>query len=220
MLNRALASYIEHTNLAPAARISEIERLCAEAIDNAFAAVCVNPVRVALAASVLSGRPIEVCSVVGFPTGAHTTQAKALEARMAVEAGAGCVDMVANSGLLLDGKTREYANDILSVGNAIGANTTLKVIIEASLLESSAIVEAARLAVEAGANYIKTSTGVYGTARLEDVRLLKSLLPAHVRIKAAGGIRNADFALSLIEAGASRLGTSKSVQILSELPDK
>ncbi len=220
MLRRALASYIEHTNLAPEARTPDIERLCAEAVDNAFAAVCVNPVRVALAASLLSGKSIEVCSVVGFPTGAHTTQAKALEARMAVEAGAHCVDMVANAGLLLDGRTREYANDILSVRNIIGANTTLKVIIEASLLEPSAIIEAARLAVEAGVNYVKTSTGVYGTVRLEDVRLLKSLLPVHVRIKAAGGIRNADFAIALIEAGASRLGTSKSLQILSELPVK
>lgn len=216
MQRRELASRIEHTNLAPAARASDIERLCREAVDYGFVAVCVNPVRVELAVSLVTGTPVETCTVVGFPAGAHRAPAKALEARMAIDAGATAIDMVANSGLLLDGRGDEYAADIQTVRNAMGSSAILKVIIEAPLLGTAAIVEAARLAVEAGADYIKTSTGVYAETRLEDVRLLKSTLPAHIRIKAAGGIRNAEFALALIEAGASRLGTSKSVQIVRE----
>jgi len=212
-----LASRIEHACLTPNATGLDIERLCSEAREWRFAAVCVHPMRVAAAVACLAGSHTEVCAVVGFPSGAHDSLTKAQEAQQAAGRGATAIDMVAGSGFLLDGDARAYADDIVAVRRAIGDGLILKVIIEAPLLGRSEIVQAARLAVQSGADYVKTSTGVYAQARLEDVRLLRSLLPAHTRIKAAGGIRTAAFALDLIAAGADRIGTSRSVEMIREL---
>jgi deoxyribose-phosphate aldolase len=212
-----LASRIEHACLMPNATAADIGRLCAEAREWRFAAVCVHPARVAAAVACLTGSHTGVCAVVGFPSGAHDSLTKAHEAQRAAGNGVTAIDMVAGSGLLLDGDVRAYAEDIVAVRRAIGDRLILKVIIEAPLLGPHLMVEAARLAVQSGADYVKTSTGVYAQARLEDVRLLRSVLEPRIKIKAAGGIRTAAFALDLIVAGADRIGTSRSVEIIQEL---
>jgi deoxyribose-phosphate aldolase len=217
MTGAELASRIEHANLAPHATSADIGRLCDEVRTYGFAAVCVHPVRVGAAAACLAGTRTEICSVVGFPSGAHETMVKAREAGRCVEMGAVAIDMVASGGLLLDGDARGYADDILAVRRAIGDNVVLKVIIEAPLLGSSGVVEASRLAAESGADYIKTSTGVYAQARLEDVRLLRRVLAPWIKIKAAGGIRTVASALELVAAGADRIGSSSSVAIVREM---
>lgn len=211
-----LARRIDHTNLAPDASADDILRLCDEAIRYGFASVCVHPIRVALAAKRLDGRPTAVCGVVGFPSGGHDSAVKALEATLCVRNGAREIDMVAHAGLLRDDNINAYHADISAVRSAIGADTILKVIIEAPLLDSSGIVRAAAIAANAGANFVKTSTGVYTKAREEDVILLRRALPAEVGIKAAGGIRTAEQARKFFSLGADRIGTSTSVQIVQE----
>jgi deoxyribose-phosphate aldolase len=217
MTPEALAARIDHTNLSPGAAADDIARLCDEAVRYGFAAVCVNPARVAFAASRLRDRPVAVCAVAGFPSGGHDTAGKASEARMCVQNGAREIDMVANTGYLRDGSIECYHADIKAVRSAIGAETTLKVIIEAPLLEPADIVRAAVIAANAGADFVKTSTGVYASAREDDVALLRRVLPPEVKIKAAGGIRSAVRALAFLSLGAHRIGTSASVQIIEEL---
>jgi deoxyribose-phosphate aldolase len=213
--SRKLSAYIEHSNLPPHASREDIIRLCDEAITHGFAAVCVNPIRIADAAARLEGNSVAVCGVVGFPTGAHDKALKAAEAAVCVEQGATEIDMVANTGLLHDDRVDLYHADIRAVRTAVGPDIILKVIIEAPLLNPEDVVRAATTAASAGADYVKTSTGVYAQARLEDVVLLRRALPANIKIKAAGGIRTAEFAHALIAAGADRLGTSASVAIVS-----
>ena len=212
-----LSARIEHANLAPGATRAAIERLCDEAREHGFAAVCVQPVHVAIAVASLHGTRTLVCAVAGFPSGAHEPAIKASEAARCAGEGAGAIDMVANSGWLLDGDVPAYADDICTVRRAIGDNIVLKVIIEAPLLGPAGVATAARLAVESGADYIKTSTGVYAPARVEDVSLLRSIIPQRIKIKAAGGIRTAAFAMELIAAGADRIGTSASLAIIREM---
>lgn len=214
---REIAACIDHTNLAPAASADDITALCTEAMEHGFAAVCVHPVRVALAAAHLKESRIPVCAVVGFPDGAHATAVKVAEAERCVTDGAREIDMVAHHGRLRDGEVRCYADDIAAVRRAIGDGVTLKVIIEASLLDEADIVRAGALCAQAGANYVKTSTGVYGQARLRDVQLLRRALDSAVKIKAAGGIGTAADAIAFLDAGADRLGTSVSVVIAWEL---
>lgn len=211
-----LASHIDHTNLLPTATELEIATLCDEARTHGFAAVCVAPVRVHIAAIQLSDSQTRVSAVVGYPSGAHDPSIKSAEAELAVQHGATEVDMVASSGWLLDGALRAYADDITAVRKVIGDHVTLKVIIEASLLSPENIVRAAVAAAQSGADMVKTSTGVYGHARLEDVRLLRRALEARVGIKAAGGIKTAAQAFAFISAGAGRIGTSSSVAIMAE----
>ncbi|MEW5702697.1 MAG: deoxyribose-phosphate aldolase [Candidatus Zixiibacteriota bacterium] len=211
---KELARHIDHTNLAPDVTTVQIVTLCAEARQHGFAAVCVNPAHVATAAAELRATSVAVCGVVGFPTGAHETQIKVAEAVSSVRNGAREIDMVAHAGWLKDGDVRRYVEDIRAVRYAIGDVLILKVIIEASLLEPAQIERAALLAVEGGANFVKTSTGVYGRARLEDVRLLRRILPPHIKIKAAGGIRTYETACAFIAAGAERIGTSCSMSIV------
>lgn len=211
-----LASRIEHANLAPNATRARIEKLCEDARERGFAAVCIHPTRVAQAVGVLVGTPIAVCAVVGFPSGAHASAIKVSEATLCVAEGATAIDVVANSGLLIDGAAIDYADEISRVRQAIGDKVILKVIIEAPLLSPDQITQAAHIAVESGADYIKTSTGVYTKARREDVCLLRSVLPPGVKIKAAGGIKSAACACELIAAGADRIGTSSSLAIMEE----
>lgn len=211
-----IASKIDHTNLAPDATADDIARLCDEAIQYRFASVCVHPVRVALAARRLEGKAIAVCGVVGFPSGGHASAVKALEATLCVQSGAGEIDMVAHAGLLHDDNITAYHADIGAVRSAIGPDAILKVIIEAPLLDPAGIVQAAVIAANAGADYVKTSTGVYAKAREEDVILLRRALPEEIKIKAAGGIRTAAQARKFLLVGADRIGTSASVQIVRE----
>jgi deoxyribose-phosphate aldolase len=211
-----IARRIDHTILHPDAVESDILNLCAEATEHRFAAVCVNPTLVATATRALQGTDVHVCTVVGFPTGAHPTSIKVAESAGCVDAGAQEIDIVANSGWLKDGRHADYAADILAVRKRIGDGVILKVIIEAALLTQDQIVRAATLASHSGSNYVKTSTGVYSKARPEDVRLLRRALPERIKIKAAGGIRTAADAASMIAAGADRIGTSNSIAIVWE----
>jgi deoxyribose-phosphate aldolase len=212
-----LAACIDHTNLSPEATAEDIARLCDEAIQYGFASVCILPVRIASAAQHVRGEAPAVCGVVGFPSGGHDSATKAHEASFCVRSGACEIDMVANAGLLRDGNIDAYHAEIRDVRSAIGADRILKVIVEAPLLEPADLVRAAVVAANAGADFVKTSTGVYAKAREEDVTLLRRALPPNIRIKAAGGICTAPRALAFLSLGADRIGTSSSVQIVEEL---
>lgn len=216
-----LAKYIDHTALKATTTPAEIDRLCAEARQYGFAAVCVNPCYVRRAAEALAGSEVAVATVVGFPLGATTSQVKATEAREAVLAGAREIDMVINIGLAKAGQFDAVEADIRAVveaAQAADARAVVKVIIEACYLTDEEKVQACRRAVAAGAHYVKTSTGMgSGGATVEDVRLMRATVGPEIGVKAAGGIRTADEAQKMIEAGASRIGTSSGVQIIEAL---
>lgn len=215
-----LARYIDHTNLSPAATAEDIAKLCAEAREYGFTSVCVNSSRAALAASLLQGSGISVCCVVGFPLGAMGTEAKACEARMAVADGASEIDMVINVGLLKDGNIKGAEDDIRAVVDAV-PGAVVKVIIETCLLNDEEKIAACRAAEAAGAKFVKTSTGFStGGATVGDVRLMRNSVSAAVKVKASGGIRDAETAKAMIEAGAERLGTSRSIAICREAEKK
>jgi len=221
-MNRVdIARRIEHTNLKPETTEEAIVKLCEEAKENGFHGVCVNPCRVHVAASALRGAGIQVCSVVGFPLGAHTSRLKATEAGEAITNGATEIDMVMNIGWFKEGNRILAEQDIRAVRTAIGENTILKVIIEAPVLSQREKCDAAKLVVHAGGNFVKTSTGFHpaGGATVEDVKLLKSVIGNDAKIKAAGGIRDARTVLQMIGAGADRIGTSSSVAIMGEIPN-
>lgn len=219
---QALAGRMDHTLLSPAATRADIVRLCEEAVAHGFKAVCVNPCRLPLAVELLRGQsplPITVC---GFPLGASDPQAKAREAGLAVQAGAREVDMVLNLGALRDGEADFVGADIAGVVSAC-AGIPVKVILEACLLTDLEKELACRLAVEAGAAYVKTSTGFStGGATEADVALLRRVVDAlkpgpgmSIGVKASGGIRTRADALRLLAAGADRLGASASVAIVA-----
>lgn len=212
-----VAARIDHTLLKPDATTEQIRRLCAEAKEHHFAAVCVNPVQVSLAAELLCGSQVRVCTVIGFPLGATSTLVKVLEARDAMAAGAQELDMVINVGALKEGKTDLVREDIRAVVEAGHPRAAVKVILETGFLTGGEIGQACRLASEAGADYVKTSTG-FGPrgASVEDVRIMRREAAPNVKIKAAGGIRNWDTAVAMIEAGADRIGASAGVQIVAE----
>ncbi|MCZ6481361.1 MAG: deoxyribose-phosphate aldolase [candidate division NC10 bacterium] len=221
-MNRVdIASRIEHTNLKPDATEEAVVKLCQEAKENGFHGVCVNPCRVHVAASALRGAGIQVCSVVGFPLGAHTSRLKATEAGEAITNGATEIDMVMNIGWFKEGNRILAEQDIRAVRTAISENTILKVIIEAAVLSQREKCDAAKLVVHAGGNFVKTSTGFHpaGGATVKDVKLLKSVVGNDAKIKAAGGIRDARTVLQMIGAGADRIGTSSSVAIMGEIPN-
>jgi len=214
-----LAPFIDHTLLRAEATEQDIRQLCRDAARWNVAAVCVNPSRVALAAEQLAvlDSEVEVCTVVGFPLGASPPKAKALEAEQAVADGALEVDMVLNIGYLLDGRYDDVCADIATVRLAC-AGVILKVILETALLSEEQIRIACQLAVKAGADWVKTSTGMHsaGGASLEAVRIMKDAVGEKARVKASGGIRTRQDALDMIEAGAERLGVSATQDILSE----
>lgn len=209
------AATIDHTMLKPDATRSEIARLCAEAKEFAFAAVCVNPWHVANAAQLLSRSGVAVAAVAGFPLGATTTPAKAFEAGEAVQNGAGEIDLVINIAALKEGLLSLVSDEIATV-RKVTAGAKLKVILETALLEKEEKRLAARLAVESGADLLKSSTGFFGGVTEDDIRLLAEAAPG-LGIKASGGIRDARFALRLLAVGATRLGTSSAVKIIREL---
>ena len=216
MNSRELAKYIDHTLLKPDATAAQVLKLCAEAREYGFASVCVNPGRIALAAEALKGSDVTPCCVVGFPLGATPPESKAAEAALSVQQGAGEIDMVMNVGAAKDGDWELVQRDIAAVKAACGP-ARLKVIIEACLLTDDEKVRACRAAVNARADFVKTSTGFSrGGATVHDVRLMRQTVGPEVGVKAAGGIHTREEALAMIEAGANRIGASAGVAIVSE----
>ena len=205
---------IDHTLLKANATRAQIEKLCDEALQYNFASVCVNTCWVPLAHERLAGSGVNTCCVVGFPLGAMLTEAKAAETRLAVEAGADEVDMVINVGWLLDGDYDAVRDDIAAVVKAADGKC-VKVIIEACLLTDEQKVKACELSVEAGATFVKTSTGFStGGATVADVALMRKTVGDACKVKAAGGIHTADEAKAMVEAGADRLGCSAGIAIM------
>ncbi|HNR05615.1 MAG TPA: deoxyribose-phosphate aldolase [Bacillota bacterium] len=213
-----LARYIDHTLLKPDAKEGDIIKLCKEALEYKFASVCVNASYVKLAYSFLQGTEVRVCTVAGFPLGATTKEAKAFEASQAIENGAAEIDMVINIGALKSGKLDAVKEDIREVAGVCKDKALLKVIIETCLLTDEEKVTACLLSMEAGADFVKTSTGFsVGGATAEDIKLMRRTIGPDMGVKASGGIRNLESALKMIEAGASRIGASASVSIVNEL---
>jgi deoxyribose-phosphate aldolase len=213
----SLAHMIDHTVLKPDATHDQIAQLCYEARKYQFASVCVNPTNVKLCAQLLEGSGVPVCTVVGFPLGATPTEVKVFETQQAIRDGASEVDMVINVGAL---KSRDYElveRDIASIARACHAgNAILKVIIEAALLSDEEKVVGCQLAKVAGADFVKTSTGFGpGGATVEDVALMRRVVGPTMGVKAAGGIRTFEDAQKMVAAGASRIGASASIKIVS-----
>lgn len=216
----SIARQIDHTRLKPEATPEEIERLCAEAREFGFATVCVNSCYVGLAAELLKGSGVGICSVVGFPLGASLTAVKLAEAREAVTRGATELDMVINLGFF---KAREYhrVKEEIQAVVAQAENRVVKVIIETGLLTEEEKRVATELVIDAGANFVKTSTGFLAAgATVKDVALLAQVARGRVGVKASGGIRTYRQAQELLEAGATRLGTSAGVAIVKEERDQ
>ncbi len=206
--------YFDHTMLKPDASKEEILKLCTEALQYNFASVCVNAYRTALAAEKLKGSAVKVCTVIGFPLGASPTRVKVYETEEAVRDGAQEIDMVLNIGALKDRAYHEVRQEIKEVKKACG-NVLLKVIIETCLLTDEEKEKACELSVEAGADYVKTSTGFSsGGATVEDVALMRRTVGKRAGVKASGGIRDRQTAEAMIKAGADRLGTSATIKIV------
>lgn len=210
-----LEKYIDHTLLKADAQDSAIQELCLEAKKYNFKSVCINPSWVNYAADLLKGTDVDVCTVIGFPLGANSSKVKAFEAEQAVKDGATEVDMVINIGLL---KSEDYTSvyqDIKAVVDAVSGKAIVKVIIETSLLTDSEKVRACEAAKRAGADFVKTSTGFStGGATIEDVKLMRKTVGPDMGVKASGGVRSFDDAQAMIEAGATRIGTSNGAAIL------
>lgn len=215
---RELARHIDHTLLKPEATREEIRRLCEEALTYGFAAVVVNPYWVGEVARRLQGSAVKPCTVVGFPLGATPTDVKAYEARRAIFDGAREIDMVMNIGALKSGEDDVVERDLRAVVQLCHEHDVLcKVIIETALLTEEEKVKACVLAQRAGADFVKTSTGFGpGGATIEDVRLLRRVVGPQMGVKAAGGIRDVQMVRHLLEAGATRIGTSAGVKIVQE----
>ena len=209
------AKYIDHTLLAMNATEDQIRKLCDEAKEYHFYSVCVNSGYVPLAASLLKGSNVKVCSVVGFPLGAMLTSAKAFETEMAVKAGAQEIDMVINVGWLKSNDWQAVKNDIEAVFNACG-DVPLKVILETCLLSKDEIVKVCNICKEIGVAFVKTSTGFsVSGATVEDVKLMRETVGDKMGVKASGGIRDRATAEKMVEAGATRLGASAGIAIVS-----
>lgn len=212
-----LARYIDHTLLRPEARAADIEKLCAEARQYRFFAVCVNGSRVELARHLLEETEVRVAAVVGFPLGAMDPDAKRFETEAAIDAGAQEIDVVLNLGRLKDGEDGFVLRELRDVVEA-AEERPVKVILETGLLTPEEKLRACRLVLDSGARFVKTSTGFGpGGATVDDVRLLRQAVGPSFGVKAAGGIRDTATALAMIEAGASRLGTSAGVAIVRGL---
>jgi len=209
-----LANHIEHSWLDPLATPEQIRNLCAQAERYRFPAVCVLPGWVPLAVECLHGGKVKVCTVIGFPTGAHTTATKLYEACEACDRGAAELDVALNLGWLKAGNSEAVYQELAQICEETGA--AIKAILEGSLLTDDEKRLATEIAMDAGAAFIKTSTGWRGGVTLEDVRLLHEVTQGRIGIKAASGIGTADWAIALIEAGATRLGTSRGPEILQQ----
>jgi deoxyribose-phosphate aldolase len=209
-----IADYIDHSLLDPLATTEQLAKYCNQADQYGFPTVCVYPTFVHQAVELVRNKRIQVCSVIGFPTGATTSAVKLHEAQEAVENGATELDVVINLGWLKEGKTEEIYQEIAQICEETGQ--TVKTILEMSLLTETEKQLAAEICLDAGASYLKTSTGWSGGATVEDVALLKKIAKGRVGIKASGGIRSLEQAISLIEAGATRIGTSRGVDLVRQ----
>ena len=215
-ISENMAQYIDHTLLKADATGAEIVKLCREALENRFYSVCINPSNVKTAVDELQGSAVKVCAVIGFPLGATTTAVKTYETAEAVENGAAEVDMVIHIGALKGGDVQYVLNDISAVVRA-AKGKTVKVIIETGLLNAEEKVLACRLAKEAGAHFVKTSTGFGpGGATIADVQLMRETVGSDLGVKASGGVRTPEAVRQMIEAGATRIGTSSGVGIVKE----
>ena len=209
----AIRTYIDHTLLKPDATPEQIRRLCTEADENGFASVCVNPAYVPLAAELRTDSAVNVCTVIGFPLGMNATAIKAAEALKAVQDGADELDMVIQVGQLKSGNLAYVEDDIRAVVEA-GGGRLVKVIIETALLTDEEKVTACQLAQRAGADFVKTCTGFSGgAASVHDIALMRKTVGPDMGVKASGGVRDYASAVALIEAGATRIGTSSGVAI-------
>ena len=214
-MNKELAKMIDHTALKPDTSREQIEKLCEEAREFNFASVCVNPTWVALAAEKLEGAEAKVCTVIGFPLGAVTTETKAFETKDAIQKGATEVDMVINIGALKDGNNELVEQDIKAVVEAAKGKALVKVIIETCLLTDEEKTRACELSVKAGADYVKTSTGFStGGATVEDIKLMRKTVGPNIGVKASGGVRDLEGSQAMIDAGATRIGASAGVKIV------
>jgi deoxyribose-phosphate aldolase len=210
--------YIDHTILKPNTCSTDVEKICQEAIKYEFASACIPPSFVGITSELLSESNVEVCTVIGFPLGYSSTQAKMKESEIALEQGCKELDMVINLTHLFDKKYSLIEKEISQLAElAHSDNALLKVIIETCLLSDQQKIDCCKIVSNAGADYIKTSTGFStGGAAVEDVILFKGNIGERIKIKASGGIKTAEFAMELIKAGASRIGTSSGVRIVEE----
>jgi len=212
-----IAKYIDHTILKPESTAEEVKRLCKEAREYNFASVCVNGCYAKLVSTELSGSDVKTCVVVGFPLGAMTKEAKAFEAIDAIENGANEIDMVINVGALKDKNYDLVKEDIEAVVNAAKGKAIVKIIIETCLLEEEEKVKVCEIAKEAKADFVKTSTGFSsGGATKDDIALMRKTVGKDLGVKASGGVRDYKTAMDMINAGASRIGASASIAIVSE----
>lgn len=214
MENIRIAGMIDHTILKPEATEAQVVKLCEEAKEYEFASVCINPGMVKLAAKCLKDSKVDVCTVIGFPLGANTSEVKAFETEDAIKNGATEVDMVINVGKLKEGNLEYVKNDIKAVVDAAKGKALTKVIIETCLLTDEEKVVACKLAKEAGADFVKTSTGFStGGATAADIKLMRETVGPDMGVKASGGVRTKEDALTMIENGATRIGASASIAI-------
>ena len=214
-----LARMIDHTLLAPEATDRDVLTLCEEALALGVFAVCVSANKAGLASSFLAGDPVRVAAVVGFPSGAHRADVKALEARLAVEDGADELDLMIDLGGALAGSWPAVTEEIAAVREAAGPRVLLKVIVEAAVLSPEQVVCACEAARDAGAGFVKTSTGFHpaGGATVDDVELMAATVAPALGVKASGGIHTAERALAMVAAGATRIGMSHTAQVLDEI---
>jgi len=218
MDSQSIAKLIDHTLLKPEAASAQIRTLCEEAVRLGFASVCINPWYVPLAAELVRGSTVKVCTVVGFPLGATMPQVKVFETEQAIKNGADEIDMVINIGALKSGEDEAVESDICGVVDASHRGDAIcKVILEMALLTGEEKIRACRAAKNADADYVKTSTGFGpGGATVEDVSLMRSIAGPKMGIKAAGGIRTLEDLKKMLAAGATRIGSSSGVKILEE----
>ncbi|WP_066049818.1 deoxyribose-phosphate aldolase [Robertmurraya korlensis] len=215
---KEIAKMIDHTLLKAEATKEQVEQLCAEAKEYRFASVCVNPTWVSYVSELLQGTGVDVCTVIGFPLGATTPETKAFETTNAIENGATEVDMVINIGALKDKNDTLVERDIQAVVNAAKGKALTKVIIETSLLTEEEKVRACKLAVSAGTDFVKTSTGFStGGATIADIALMRKTVGPTIGVKASGGVRSAEDAKNMIDAGATRIGASSGIAIVKGL---
>lgn len=217
MINKYIEGYIDHTMLSPSSSFDNIFKTCKEAKENNFASVCINPCFVCYAKSLLKDSKVNVCTVIGFPLGASTKEVKVFEAKNAIENGANEIDMVINIGMLKSGELEYIKEEIKDILNECKNKAILKVIIETSLLTKDEKILICKICKELKVDYIKTSTGFSGEgAKVEDIILIKTVVGDNVKIKASGGIKSYEDAIKMINSGASRLGTSKAIDILNK----
>ncbi len=218
MQTQKIAGVIDHTILKPEATSAQIRQLCEEALHFGFASACMNPFYVPLAAELMRGSAVKVCTVAGFPLGATTTDAKVFEAQEAIQHGAQEIDMVMNVGALKSGDDEAVEEDIRRVTDACHRGKAIcKVILENCLLTREEKIRACQIAMRAGADYVKTSTGFNsGGATVEDVELMRATVGPKMGVKASGGIRTYEDVLKMVAAGATRIGTSSGVKIVEQ----